>query len=482
MAQKQTKLRTIQLEQNRNISLPIGTILAVQDYYDYLDLEYIFGKHKTRGFDINNLLQALLSYKLTENRSISKASDWINRQEVLNIFGLKSFNQRTLYRTLETIGEHHEEIMAEIQDAIFESYNFEHTDINMDWTSLVLYGQKCPLGKFGYSRDHRPDKKQLTVGVSELAFPINVPIGMTVREGNVNDQVHFDDTFDQVCDRLEEDSMVVFDQGANRKVNLDRIDYQNLKYLTARQLNKSDDTWIQDFNEYEPELIDERNGIYGLKREFPSRVNYLYFSEELHKQQIETKFRKVDRLFDEAQAIQNCIEQNKTLPKQYQINNPLVECKYSYQTKLTQMSEAQAKRILKRAAITGREGFFCLVSNRNLTLKEALETYRRKDSIEKLFNSIKNELDLKPLRVWSTNSIYGVMILAFLVQLIISLIRYEHEEICHTSPKFIKLALMNLTVTIEFGPRNQKRMIFSNFNWISRVILARFFTKSTGNR
>lgn len=27
------------------------------------------------------------------------------------------------------------------------------------WTNIVLYDDKSPLGKYGYSHDHRPDKK-----------------------------------------------------------------------------------------------------------------------------------------------------------------------------------------------------------------------------------------------------------------------------------------------------------------------------------
>lgn len=112
---------------------------------------------------------------------------------------------------------------------MFETFDFEHTDINMDWTSFVLYGDKCPLGKRGYSRDHRPNKKQITVDLSELSDPINVPLGMTVREGNVSDQVHFDDTYDQVEGCLREGSMVTLDKGGNRKDNLTRIENSELK-------------------------------------------------------------------------------------------------------------------------------------------------------------------------------------------------------------------------------------------------------------
>jgi len=105
-----TQPRTFDISPNENISFPIGTILTVQKYYDHLGLAEIFGKHKGRGRDAGSLIKALLSYKLTENQSITKAADWINREEVLNTFDLESFEQRTLYRVLEIIGENREEI------------------------------------------------------------------------------------------------------------------------------------------------------------------------------------------------------------------------------------------------------------------------------------------------------------------------------------------------------------------------------------
>lgn len=471
MPLKKTSPRAIRLVPNENISFPVGTVLAIEKYYDFLGLSDVFGKHKKKGIEINSLIQALISYKLTENQSLSKASDWINRKEVLDTFDLEGFEQRTLYRILEILGENREEIMSDVQDILFKIYDFEHTDLNLDWTSIVLYGTKCPIGKRGYSRDHRPDKKQITVGVSEIREPVNVPIGMTIREGNINDQVHFVDTFEQVKDRLEVGSMVVFDQGANRKENLDRIEACDLKYLTARMINKSDEeNRIKGFDK-RAKLIDARYGVYGIKYKWPSKYNYFYFSEDLRNNQIESKLRKVDRLFKEAEEIQRCINHNRGLPKRYRINNALVDCEYSYQTKLSWMTESEAKKILKDAAITGREGFFCLVSNKDLTLHEALAIYRQKDSIEKIFNSLKNEIEIKPLRVWSEHGIYGALIIGFLAQLIISLIRYEHPELKHTSPKFIKLSMMNLTVTVEFKKNGEKRFIFSNFNDVSQVIL-----------
>ena len=261
----QSKLRTYEIIPNKNICFPIGTVLTVNQLYEILDLPSVFGKHKKNGIDINNLLKALVSYKLTDNFSISKAHEWINREEVLDIFTLPEFSERTLYRVLETLGNNRETIISDIQDKLFERYDFEHTNINMDWTSIVLHGDKPPLGKHGYSRDHRPDKKQITLGISELADPINVPVGITVEEGNVNDQKHFEKTYQQVNRRLNKGSLVVFDKGAHSVDNTSLIREDKMHYLTARKLNKSDDKKIATFWESSPELISAKDGIYGLK-------------------------------------------------------------------------------------------------------------------------------------------------------------------------------------------------------------------------
>jgi transposase len=418
----QTKLRTYEIEPNENISFPIGTLLVVEKLYNKLNLSEILGKHKQKGVDFNQLSIAVISYKLTENFSIRGAHEWINRNEMLEKLNLKQFSERTLYRVLETIGDNREEIISDIQDTLFERYNFQHTDINMDWTSIVLHGDKAGLGEYGYSRDHRPDKKQITMGVSELADPINVPVGLTIEPGNTNDQTHFEKTYKQVAGKLKPDSLIIFDKGANSTNNIEMIRADNMQYITGKKLNKSDDKIIAEFEEREPELIDSKSGIKGIRITKPNSTNYLYFSKKLQKEQLESRARKIKKQIEEAKAIQKSLDQNKKVPKRFQINNHLIDIEYSVQTRLTELTDEEAVSLLEEKIITGREGFFCLKSSKNLTLEEALLTYRKKDSIEKIFNSLKNEIEIKPLRVWTDKSIYGALIIGFIAQLFVSLI------------------------------------------------------------
>jgi len=396
---KQTNLRPNNLESNNNISFPVGTAVAVKKYSQKLGFEEILSRYKKRGVDLVYLIEALIAYRLTENQSICRASEWINRPDVLEQFSLSAFEERTLFRALEVVGENYEEIILLLKKSIFSQYEFPHTNLNMDWTSFVLWGTKAEMGKYGYSRGHRPDKKQITVGISQLSAPMNIPIGLTVQPGNINDQTHFKQTFLQVCPALKENSRIVFDKGGQSKDNIDLVLAHKMKYLSAKKLNLSDDKRIKTFVKSVDNCVDPKKGVYGELIEYPSRTDYFYFSEQLQHDQIEAKLRMAERKLTEAKEIQQALNKGKSLPKRFQLNNPLVKITYTYQTRLSELTEDQAKKLVQAAAITGREGFFCLVSSEKLTLAQALEIYRMKDAIEKVFQSLKNDINIKPLRV-----------------------------------------------------------------------------------
>lgn len=450
----------------------------VDDLYERLDLAAVIGRHKDRGVSLDALVRGMLAYKLGDNFSVLRAGEWLNREEVREHYELPEFNVKTLYRAVEILGRNRERIVRELQDAVLKLLGCETTDVVMDWTSIVYYGDLNALAKYGYSRDHRPDKKQVTVGVAQLAPPVNVPVALTVEPGNINDQEHFRRTYDQVRSVLNENSLVVFDKGANDKKNLEGIVLDHNDYLTSKKLNSSDDAIFQTFASNVWELIDEEDGVYALKRIFPSRVNYYFFSEKLKSEHLASRRRKAERLLAEARAIQQSLDDGKRLPKRFRINNPLVDVRYDYQTKLVDMDEEVALRLLFDEVVDGREGCFCLTSSRDMPAAEALRIYRSKDAIEKLFHSLKSEIEVRPLRVWSEDAVYGVLLLGFIAQLFISLTRYFVSPVSGVSTKFISNSLQNLTETVVVSGDGRKRRFHSNFDTLNRAILAGFLAET----
>ena len=457
-------------------SLSIGPCLLARKFFTYLNLTPIFSPLKKRGIDAAALTEGLIAYKLTENFSVKQAHTWFMQPEIREFYQVDEFENRTIYRILETIGENSAEIIDAVQDRIFSCYHFDTTDINLDWTSIVLHGEASPLGAFGYSRDHRPDKQQITLGIAELTKPNNIPIGVTVKAGNINDMTHFSSTFFQVQKKLIPDSLIIFDKGAESKHNLDLIQICGHAHLTAKKLNKSDDKIIADFWNRNPVCLNPeepcpKKKIYGLVLPKRSSVNYLYYSAELAEENNESILRRIYRQVKEAAAIQGSIDKGKKLPKKFRLENPLIHISYSVQTKLISMSEDEAVEFLEKTVDRKRVGFFALTSSRNLTVNEALKRYREKDSVEKIFHSLKNEVIIKPLRVWTENSIRGAIIIGFLAQLFISLVRFEVAAAKHVSPKFILLSLKKLTLTVMRGKYHGEKYVYSNFEPLNMAVL-----------
>ena len=469
------KTRTLLLTPNDNITFSVGTLCLADYYFHKLRLDEVFSPLKAKGHDISTLVRALVGCKLSESVSISRAADWMNSPSVREWYGLAPVHRQTLYLALERLGQYADIVMSGIQDALFSTYDFPKTDVNMDWTSITLHGTAAELGAYGYSRDHRPDKHQVVVGVAELAGPVNMPVGMTVRAGNVNDQTHFGASYRQVVRVLRTGSLVIFDKGASSQANKDLVLSTGMHYLSSKKLNLSDDKRIASFWKDAPELVDEDKQIYCLVFVKPRSIDYLYYSATLYERQMESVRRRAYAMFLEARELQDAIDANRRPRKKYRCGpggNCLITSFATYQTMLSEMTDDEAYRYALSRCATGREGFFCLKSSVRLTGGEALATYRRKDSIEKIFHSLKNEIEVKPVRCWKKERQIGVLLIGFLAQLFVSLLRYEVPETAHTCTKFIKKCLQKLTVTVVYAQSGTKSRIFANFDGLNSAIMS----------
>ena len=77
------------------------------------------------------------------------------------------------------------------------------------------------------------------------------------------------------------------------------------------------------------------------------------------------------------------------------LRNPLISLNVNVQAKLL-TSDDDSFEFVRRELSNGREGFFKLECSEKLTPSDVLRIYRKRDSVEKLINSLKNQIDMKP--------------------------------------------------------------------------------------
>ena len=470
----QTTLKTpYSIKPNQNKTFPIGTIQTVKHIFEELHLPPLLDHLKRCGHQLSGLITGLVSYKLTEDLSVSRCHQWMTQPLLLDYLQLSFFGNDALYRALEKIGEHRYHILHHILHILKEQHGVGLDMVFMDWTSIHFEAKPNDLINYGYSRDHRPDRPQVTIGVAQDQRS-QLPVGLSIQPGNTNDQTHFKKTYDQIKPGLRTGSILVFDAGATGGPNLDLLVSDKMKYLSRMKLNTSDIKQHLNLfhkDEWTPVVTGNKDEkVYGKKLVFPSRIKYLYFSQNLHDDILLNRRNHLEQEYDEALSLWKTIQMKKRPRQKYRNSNHFLQTHLSYTFPLTGLSREEAIEQALNLSVTGKEGFFSLVSNKDFSLHEALRFYREKDCVEKLFNSIKNEIHIRPTRCWTPEAIDGSILIVFLAQLVISMLRYKHACLRHVSTKFIMESLKNFALTIIMGKHGVKNRVFSNFDWINSLI------------
>jgi transposase len=473
--QIQTILKTPNhITPNKNKTFPIGTIQTVKHIFEELHLPPLLNDLKHCGYQLSGLVTGLVSYKMTENLSVSRCHQWMtNNPLLLEYLQLSTFGNDALYRGLGILGENRHLILSHLLHVLKNEFNVGLDMVFMDWTSIHFEAKPTDLIKYGHSRDHRPDRPQVTIGLAQDQHS-QLPVGLSIQPGNINDQKHFKITYQQIKPGLRTGSVLVFDAGATGIPNLGLIASDKMNYLSRTKLNTSDvNQHLSTFNkeEWTPVVTgNTEEQVYGKKLVFPSRTKYLYFSQNLYDDTLSNRRKHLEQEYDEALSLWKTIQEKKRPRKKYRNSNHFLQTHLSYTFPLTGLSREEAIARALHLSITGKEGFFALVSNKDFSLHEALQYYREKDGVEKLFNSIKNELHIRPTRCWTQEAIYGSILIVFLAQLVISMLRYKHACLRHVSTKFIMQSLGNFALTVIIGNNGVRKRVFSNFDWINTLI------------
>ena len=461
------------MEENieKNKSFSFGCIEATRKYAKKLGFDTIFNRFKKKGDKLSNLVSGLVTHKMHFSKSINDASDWLNEPHIRQEFNLNENVPKTFYRTLETVGCHEKSILTLLQNRILELYPLKNTDSNMDWSSIVLYGSKAELGEYGYSRDHRPDKKQITFGVSQFRSPINIPFALSIEKGNVPDKIHFEKTFKRTVKALNPESLIIVDRGANTKNVKSLIRSYKHHYLCAASLSSKNDFGIKSFEK--TLIVEEKDGkkIWCQKSKDGEEYSYLFLSEKLYEDMMNRKRRHASKAaLEGARLEQKLTSGRKQKAKKTNLLSFIAEVKVNLQKKLSKLSTEELAEQIFRDGINGREGYFLLKSSKNLTEVEALAYYRSRDTIEKLIDSLKNTIRIKPVRVWTDNAIKGAIIIGFLAQVILALMQYDNEQLRKMRPKTLLNSLRNLTLTLRFEDEFKICRILSNIDLINRCV------------
>lgn len=163
-------------------SLPHGAVAAVLGTLRRLGLEKILGRTRSRPRD---LVTALIIARVLEPGSKLATARGLRDETATSslgeTLGLGHADEDDLYEAMDWL----EPRQQRIENALAQRHLGDGSLVLYDLSSTYFEGRRCPLARFGHSRDERPGNLQIVFGV--LTNGEGCPVAVEVFEGNTGD-------------------------------------------------------------------------------------------------------------------------------------------------------------------------------------------------------------------------------------------------------------------------------------------------------
>src|SRR3974390_1041028 len=157
-------------------------------------------------------------------------------------------NEDRLYRALDTLWPHKKALEKHLKERLGELFDLDYDLLLYDITSTYFEGQADgnPQAQRGYSRDHRPDCKQVNIAL--VVSRCGMPLGQEVLAGNGHDATPLEATVGHVEQRYGR---------AGRVWIMDRclVSEKNVQFLRAGARRYILGTAKSSFRKFERELL-----------------------------------------------------------------------------------------------------------------------------------------------------------------------------------------------------------------------------------
>ncbi|MBC7106877.1 MAG: IS1634 family transposase [Firmicutes bacterium] len=387
-----------------------GTDLIFRHLWEQLELHTSLERrlaHTAITAPLAEAVYAMVLNRISDPLSKRAVNEWVH--EIYR----PSFEKLELhhfYRALDFLVAHKEEIELDLFFRVRNLFNLALDLVFWDTTSTYFEGRgPAGLAAYGYSRDRRPDRVQILVGV--LMTREGIPIGHKVFSGNTADIETFKAVIKEVRERFQLGRVIfVGDRGMVSPKLLDELDRENIHYIVGVRLRD----------------------MPAVAKVLKTGGRYHQVNEHLYIKEVWTE--DADRYivcYNPAEAERDRQAREELLKK--------------LQEKLARggkelIGHRSYRRYLDLAGSTVRlkqdvleeeaqyDGKYVLRTNAGLDTAETVEAYHDLWRVERAFRELKSTLDLRPIYHWQDRRVRGHVMVCFLALVLESALQRRLKE------------------------------------------------------
>ena len=258
-----------------------------------------------------------------------------------------------------------------------------------DTTSTYFEGDKAENGKFGHSKDHRPDRKQVVISL--VVNEKKIPITHKVWEGNQVDSKAFEETIRAMKERFGvKRAILIADRGCvNRKIT-EEMESQGIEYVVGMKMN----------------LLDVRETLARAGR-------YSHVEEDLWVKEVNVKDKRYVVCYNPIEAEHDRETREEVLSKLEKTKNIKALVHNRAYRKFIKAKEVEIKEEKVKES-EKYDGKWVLLTNTDMETEEVAKRYKELWKVERAFRSVKGFMKVRPIHHWKDRRIKAHIALVFL--------------------------------------------------------------------
>lgn len=182
---------------DRHLIRQLGALPLLVPIVDRLNLRAVVNRHchpqgtALPDLDLGRVVEVMVFNRLLAPRPLVRVEDWVAETVLPDLLDLDAVqcNDDRLARTLDALVPHLDVLWQELIVGAVPTFQLDLSQLGYDMTSVSFCGDydEADLITYGYSRDHRPDRKQIELATT-LTLASGVPLDYRVLAGNVADR------------------------------------------------------------------------------------------------------------------------------------------------------------------------------------------------------------------------------------------------------------------------------------------------------
>jgi len=473
----------------RRIVKTVGSVVMLKAMSERLGIRAIVDSlipmQRDVGLTHGQIVETLVVNRCHAPAPLYEITNWANLSGMADLYGCRSeaFNDDRIRATLDVLSEYEADLQSALVLRIVNEFQVPIDEVLYDLTSLYFEGDydQSELVALGYSRDQKPDKKQVNLALTTSKQGA-VPLQAQTLKGNTGDPSTVEANAKALKNTLRRQKFLqITDGGMLTPENVHRLEQEGIEFLAPWQADTAlldllqaypvtweemeyrgpkgnDRYWTTELGisvVYEEVLEDQpqpprQPGQRGRLPKHPV-IRHTYWERAIitrssKKQELDAKTRAkhMKKIEEQLQKIQGGLNKRR-LKTRVQVEtklNALLSGNYAvYRQCLDlalvgvdqEMSFTWSWNASALERLQGRDGIYVLLTNRKDPEKYpaawALNEYKARNPIEARIRDLKSSVKIRPLFVHTDARIQALVFITVVALQVYSLIEWEAEKV-----------------------------------------------------